>query len=30
LLGAVEEKMSKEFKNNAKDAAKTLLDLFRH
>jgi hypothetical protein len=29
LLGAVQNKMSNEFKNNAKDAAKALLDLFR-
>ena len=30
LLGAAEKKMSKEFKDNAKDAAKTLLEFLRH
>ena len=30
LLGAFQNKMSQEFKNSVKDAAKTLLDLFQH
>jgi hypothetical protein len=30
LIGAVEKKMTRDLKDNAKDAAKSLLDLFRH